>query len=246
RRTPWRFTEWSSGDANDIDGKPMWRESGSERVKRRTYRRLRSIAATTRLSVVLDQSIRYAVGVFSEDALTFNAVDVARSFVIAGLNTSKHIFAVHDVRLAVHDWATVKTRGQQIARIHVTAGSDFGRAVSGWIRVRRQASFRCHCRSNCIRQRQLLVVRATKKPPNHFEALIIEFQLLRQIRSVNQQVKMIRVGQRWTSRIAPSFSIEMQTQHKVRMQFEIHKGRTTPNLAIAVEQDFALPADGFL
>src|SRR3954462_3613109 len=38
----------------------------------------------------------------------------------------------------------------------------------------------------------------------------------------------------------------MQTQHKVRMQFEIHQRRTTPNLAVAIEQDFALPADGFL
>src|SRR4051795_4273820 len=36
----------------------------------------------------------------------------------------------------------------------------------------------------------------------------------------------------------------MQTQHKVRMQFEIHQRRTTPNLTVAIEQDFALPADG--
>ena len=57
---------------------------------------------------------------------------------------------------------------------------------------------------------------------------------------------MIRVGQHWTSRVAPSFGVEMQTQHKVRMQFEIHQRRTAPNLAIAVEQDFALPADGLL
>ncbi len=38
----------------------------------------------------------------------------------------------------------------------------------------------------------------------------------------------------------------MQTQHKIRMQFEIHQRRATSNLAIAVEQDFALPADGLL
>src|SRR4051812_31769709 len=30
------------------------------------------------------------------------------------------------------------------------------------------------------------------------------------------------------------------------MQFEVHQRRTTPNLTVAVEQDFALPADGFL
>src|SRR6267154_5501920 len=57
---------------------------------------------------------------------------------------------------------------------------------------------------------------------------------------------MIRVGQHWTSRVAPSFSVEMQTQYKVRMQFEIHQRGTAPNLTEAVEQDFALPADGLL
>src|SRR5213083_1983240 len=30
------------------------------------------------------------------------------------------------------------------------------------------------------------------------------------------------------------------------MQFEIHQRRTAPNLAVPVEQDFALPADGLL
>ena len=57
---------------------------------------------------------------------------------------------------------------------------------------------------------------------------------------------MIRVGQHRTGRFAPSFSVEMQTQHKIRMQFEIHQRRTPPNLTVAVEQDFALPADGLL
>src|SRR5204863_6308997 len=89
---------------------------------------------------ILDYSVGHVVGVFSEDALPFNSIDLAHSFVIAGLNTGEHIFAVHDIRLAVHDWATVKTRSQQIARIHITAGADFGRAVGGRIGVRRQAS----------------------------------------------------------------------------------------------------------
>src|SRR5438876_2889953 len=57
---------------------------------------------------------------------------------------------------------------------------------------------------------------------------------------------MIRVGQHRISRVAPSLSVEMQTQHKIRMQFEIHQRRTAPNLAVTVEQDFALPADGLL
>src|SRR3954469_22254868 len=38
----------------------------------------------------------------------------------------------------------------------------------------------------------------------------------------------------------------MQTQHKVRMPFEVHQRRTAPNLTVAIEQDFALPADGFV
>src|SRR6266566_4766328 len=57
---------------------------------------------------------------------------------------------------------------------------------------------------------------------------------------------MIGIGQGRTIWIAPAFSVEMQTNYKVRMQFEIHQRRTAPNLAIAVEQDFALPADGLL
>src|SRR4029077_20991818 len=88
--------------------------------------------------------------------------------------------------------------------------------------------------------------RATQESPDHFETFIIEFQLLRQIRSVDQQVKMIRVSQRRTGRVAPSFSVEMQTQHKVRTQFEIHQRGTAPNLTVAVEQDFTLPMDGLL
>src|SRR4029450_11768587 len=54
---------------------------------------------------------------------------------------------------------------------------------------------------------------------------------------------MICVNQRRTSRVAPSFSVEMQTQNKIRMQFEIHQPRAASNLTVAVEQDFALPTD---
>src|SRR5262249_28272142 len=57
---------------------------------------------------------------------------------------------------------------------------------------------------------------------------------------------MIRVRQNRTSRIAPSFRVKMQTQYKIRMKFEIHQRRTTANFTVAVEQDFALPADGLL
>ena len=127
------FHRWSRGDANDIDGSQCGERAGANESNALQIGRLRSIATAARFGIILDQSIRHAVGVFSEDAFAFNAVDVARSFVIAGLNTSEHVFAVHDVRLAVHDRATVNARGEQIARIHVTAGTDFGRAVRGGI-----------------------------------------------------------------------------------------------------------------
>src|SRR5262249_43558941 len=66
------------------------------------------------------------------------------------------------------------------------------------------------------------------------------------IRSVHEQVKVIDVSQRRTIRVAPAFSVEMQTKHKIRMQFEIHQRCAASNLSIAVEQNFALPTDGLL
>src|SRR5262249_33328348 len=57
---------------------------------------------------------------------------------------------------------------------------------------------------------------------------------------------MIDVRQGRAIWIAPSFSIEMQTKHKIRMQFEIYKRGTASNLAVAVKQNFALPTDGLL
>src|SRR5206468_6917890 len=54
----------------------------------------------------------------------------------------------------------------------------------------------------------------------------------------------IQISQDRTSRIAPAFSIEMQTKDEIGMQLEVHARCATSNLAIAVEQDFALPSDG--
>src|SRR5215472_16160757 len=59
-------------------------------------------------------------------------------------------------------------------------------------------------------------------------------------------MKMISVCQHRTSRITPSFSVEMQTKHKIRMQFEIHQRCTASDFTVAVEQDLALPTDGLL
>src|SRR5215472_13922152 len=59
-------------------------------------------------------------------------------------------------------------------------------------------------------------------------------------------MKMIRVSQQRTSRVAPSFSVEMQAKYKIRMQLEIHQRCTASNFTVAVEQDLALPTDGLL
>src|SRR6266550_2638902 len=59
-------------------------------------------------------------------------------------------------------------------------------------------------------------------------------------------MKMVVVYQSRTIWIAPTLGVEVQTKHKIRMQPCVYQHRATPNLAVAVEQDFALPADGFL
>src|SRR5205814_6502998 len=89
----------------------------------------------SRPRIVLDQPIGHAVGVFAEDALAFHAVDVEGAFVIAGLNTSESVIAVHHVRLAINYRTTVKPRGEQIARINITARADLSRTVRGRIFV---------------------------------------------------------------------------------------------------------------
>ena len=47
-----------------------------------------------------------------------------------------------------------------------------------------------------------------------------------------------------TPRIAPSFSIEMQTEHNIRMQFCVHQHRPSTNFAEAIKQNFTLPPNG--
>src|SRR5437899_6436391 len=59
-------------------------------------------------------------------------------------------------------------------------------------------------------------------------------------------MKMIRVRQGRAVWIAPSFSVEMQAKHKIRMQFEVNQCRAASNLAVAIEQNFALPANRLL
>src|SRR5947207_8978966 len=59
-------------------------------------------------------------------------------------------------------------------------------------------------------------------------------------------MKMIRLGQGWIVWVAPAFRIEMQTKDQIGMQLEVHQSRPASNLTIAVEQNFALPADSLL
>src|SRR2546423_5437379 len=55
---------------------------------------------------------------------------------------------------------------------------------------------------------------------------------------------MVGVGQRRTLRVAPAFGVKMETKNQIGMQLKVHARRTASNLAIAVEQNFALPANG--
>src|SRR5436190_20898498 len=57
-------------------------------------------------------------------------------------------------------------------------------------------------------------------------------------------MEMIGVGQRRTLRVAPPFGVEMETKNQIGMQRKVHARRTASNLAIAIEQNFALPANG--
>src|SRR6266480_2720091 len=59
-------------------------------------------------------------------------------------------------------------------------------------------------------------------------------------------MKMIFIGQCWVIWIAPAFGIQMQTKHEIGMQFSVHQYGATADFAIAIEQDFALPANRLL
>ena len=46
---------------------------------------------------------------------------------------------------------------------------------------------------------------------------------------------MIVIDQRRIFRIAPAFGIEMQTKHKIGMQFRVYEHGATTNLAVAIK-----------
>src|SRR5438094_610978 len=120
--------------------------SDARRFRETPYdKRLRSIASSSRFRIIIDQPLCHAVGVFPEDAFTFDPVDQARSFVIPSLDANEGIIAVHEVRLAINHRTTIKPRGQQIARIHVSAHANFRRAVRRWIFVSWKPGLASHC-----------------------------------------------------------------------------------------------------
>ena len=73
--------------------------------------------------IVLEQAFDHAIGVFAENARLLFAVDVAHPVVVAGLNTSENLLAVHDVWLEINGWTFVKTRRHQIPRKNVATRS---------------------------------------------------------------------------------------------------------------------------
>ena len=165
----------------------------------------------------------------------FHAVDVARPFVIAGLNACERIAAVHDVRLAVNYRATIKPGGEQIARVNVAGRSNFGGRERGRIFVRRKLRCFRHRRGDGVGQRQFLVVSAAQQPADHFETFVVKFQFLFQIGTVHEQMQMVVVDQRRIFRIAPPFGVEMQTKHEIGMQPCVYQNGATTNLAVAIE-----------
>ena len=59
-------------------------------------------------------------------------------------------------------------------------------------------------------------------------------------------MEMIVIDQSWIGRIAPAFGIEMQTKHKIRMQFSINQDGAATDLAVAIKKHFALPSNRFV
>ena len=59
-------------------------------------------------------------------------------------------------------------------------------------------------------------------------------------------MEMIPVDQRRVAFVTPRFRVEMQTEHKIRIQLRIHEFRAMPYLTAAVKEDFALPAHGLV
>src|SRR5437867_2579729 len=59
-------------------------------------------------------------------------------------------------------------------------------------------------------------------------------------------MKMVLVHQSWVIRIAPWLGVEMQTKHEIGMQLCVHERGATTDFAVAVKQNFTLPANGLL
>src|SRR5262249_32673729 len=56
-------------------------------------------------------------------------------------------------------------------------------------------------------------------------------------------MEMIGINQRRVVRISPAFSIEMKTNHEIRMQFRVYQNRAPADFAVAIKKDLALKLD---
>src|SRR6266853_7026919 len=67
-----------------------------------------------RFRIKIGYSVCHAVGVLAVNTFSFNAIDRSHSLVIARLNTSECVVAVHDEGLAINYRTSIKPRGEQI------------------------------------------------------------------------------------------------------------------------------------
>src|SRR6267143_189350 len=97
----------------------------------RRYRR----ESFSSLGIIFHQTVCHAVSVFTENTLPLYPIDVARSVVIARLDAIETFAAVHNVRFAVNNRATVEPCRQQIARVNVAGRSNLRSGQRGGILV---------------------------------------------------------------------------------------------------------------
>src|SRR5206468_8902152 len=87
-------------------------------------KQLRQLLYGSHFATIIGQPIGHGLGILVKDTLALHTADFASALVIAGLNSRESFLADHYVRLEINHRATKNPRGQQIARIHITALSD--------------------------------------------------------------------------------------------------------------------------
>ena len=163
-----------------------------------------------------------------------------RPLVISRADARKNLAATHHIQARGKRSGNVKPRRQQVSGMNVPA------LPTGW-------RFR-----SCNDTRRPPSPSWRDRPPRsassekaaaptllqHLEALIIEFQLRRQVGAVHKQMKMILVHQCRMARITPRLRVEMEAKHEIRSQLVIDEAGTAADFAVSIKEHFALPADG--